>query len=417
MRLPASLPARWLRGLAEMSIRAVGPRAMLRSVAKTMAGAGHELEADGYYLLGLGKGAGIQVGAWLADMPKPRAHRSFLPKGYPAPGAAMAIRGTHPLPGPESFRAGQALLDWLDGLDPDLPLVILLSGGGSATVEAPREGIDPEAIMEASRWLLHSGLPIEVINPVRAQWSAIKGGLAAMRAGDRPLILVVQSDVPAGLEAWGSGGPFDPGPFPVDPRARTIWAERFPDQAWRDLDDPGHGGRHWQGLRILAGSNDTVLQTAAQLARREGLKAQIFSESLSGEAREVGARIAATARDSDADLLLFGGEPTVTLGPEPGHGGRLGELALGYGLADWDQPPWPLLAVATDGVDGASRGGGAWWLPGPWDPGLARAALEAHDADRFFTAQGWLLPGNASGINVRDVVMVLRRVDGLREPE
>ena len=151
---------------------------------------------------------------------------------------------------------------------------------------------------------------------------------------------------------------------------------------------------------VLLASNRDALAAARADACARGLDARIVSDSLRGEAREVGAKLAALARATAAtgrvQLLLAGGEPTVTV-RGPGRGGRAQELALAAALAFAGEPGVTLLAAGTDGSDGPTDAAGAFADGGTalrgGAAGLdARACLDANDAHGFFAREGGLLP-------------------------
>ncbi|RMF19036.1 MAG: DUF4147 domain-containing protein [Candidatus Dadabacteria bacterium] len=401
--------ARWLRAVGDVAIRAVAPKAVAATVEKTLEHADWTLAPGSYYVLGYGKAAEAHVEAWLARAPAPQDVRVFTATGYQHGRLNSTICGEHPIPGRGSFRAGLLLSDWLSSLEPRAPLVVFASGGASAAIELARPPWSSTEIVAASKDLLGSGLDIVAINNVRMQWSALKGGRALDMAGRRRVALAVHSDVPPGCETLVGSGPMDPGPFPTSDDGRIWFQQHFPNRPWEDPNSPERID-HWHGLRILAGANQTALEAASRVARRDGLHVEVFPEALSGDAAAVGRNIAERTQQSAADVLLFGGEPVVTL-PEDGtvgQGGRLGRLVLSYGLADWKGHPAPLLALATDGKDGASDGAGAFWLPGPFDRLEAERAFEEFDSDRFFRRQRWLVETGPTGANVRDLVIVLR---------
>ena len=413
------LPARWLKTVVEIGIRAVQPKQALRSVKETLTTAGIALEAKKFYLLTLGKAADGHAEAWQDAGPEPLDYRVFGVRGYGSNRTVKRFSGNHPVPGPESFRAGLALGNWLAQLKPGLPIVIFVSGGASASVEHPRDGYSPAEIADAAEKLLHLGLDIATMNAVRCQWSALKAGQALLKLGKRPIVLVVHSDVPADLETWVSSGPFDPGPFQVSGNAREVFARLFPGKRWRDPGDEVAAFRQsdWNGLRILCGNNRLALEAAAHAVKRDGYTVELFPEALCEDAAVGGRQISATAQRSNADVLMFGGEPTVKLPSEAGYGrgGRMGRLALSYGLTNWDGPAHPLLAAATDGLDGSSTAAGAYWLPGPFDQKAAQRALDNFDSDAFFNPQKRLFKLPPTNVNVRDMVVVLKNTAKLKE--
>ena len=314
--------------------------------------------------------------------------------------------------GPESLRAGRSLRTWLRRLQADLPLVAFVSGDGLLVADSPRPGV-------RSPDLAAVALDSAVLAPADraaalAMVSSLKGGGALLAAGPRPVLLVIQSDLPAGSEAWVAGGPFEPGPFVEPATAQAFVRERLPHltntlPATPEAAEARLAPRGWQGLRVFAGGNAALLQMVAQLARGDGLTVEILEGALDGEPAAVAERLAEHAAQDGADLIVAGGHPYGS-DPHP-----LAELTLHWGLR-WSRPAPPLMVVAANGRDGDGAGGGAWWLPGPWDPIGARAAQRGNDAAPFFRRQGWLLARGPAHAAVGAVALILRRPDKLPRP-
>lgn len=344
----------------------------------------------------------------------------------------------HPIPDGRSEAAARELLDLVAGCTPPDTLLVLLSGGTSALTACPIEGVTLEEIAATTRQLLEAGADIEALNTVRRHLSAVGGGRLAQasRAG-RIEVLAVSDVMGDGLDVIGSG------PCAVD---RTTWAdaqavlecfdlmERVPSAVRHALErgaagelpetaKPGADALARVRSHIVARNAD-ARRAIESAAREAGLEVFSLGESLRGEARDIGRRLAALAhalRPKRSSLLVAGGETVVTVSG-PGRGGRNQELALaaavelarradpGEGAAEI-----ALLAAGTDGDDGPTPAAGAYvdgeTLSRGRERGVdAERALEENDSYGFFVAEGGCLETGPTGTNVMD--LVLMRIEG-----
>lgn len=343
--------------------------------------------------------------------------------GYARPCQGIEIvEAAHPVPDAVGVAATQRMLTLLRGLGPQDFVLALLSGGGSALLCAPAEGLslaDKQAVTAA---LLASGAPIDRVNTVRKHLSAVKGGQLAAAAYPARMLALVISDVPGDDLAFIASGP-------------TVGDTSPPAEALRLLDDhaiavPAAVHRHLRaGSGVLAPGAETLsrcetriiaapaqsLQAAASLARSEGCAVRLLGDALEGEAADLGARLARMARTyasarrpDDAPLvLLSGGECTVSLPENPGSGGPNVEFLLSALLTLDGAPGVWALAADTDGVDGAAEVAGA--VIGPETLARARMlgldparALAGHDAHRFFERLGAQVKPGPTLTNVND---------------
>lgn len=339
------------------------------------------------------------------------------------------VEAAHPVPDAAGFEAAKRLKAMLTGLTADDLVVALISGGGSALLPAPAEGMTLEDEQAVNRSLLASGAPIGVMNLIRNQFSTIKGGrLAAFAAPARVATLVV-SDVPGDEPALVASGPTLPlggsraearrlvGLYGIDlpASAKTLLAGET-NLAPR-LDDPRFVGHSVVTIASAALS----LTAAAERARAEGIEAAILSDSIEGEARDVALVHAAMAREialrdqpfKKPVVLLSGGETTVTIRGE-GRGGRNGEFLLSLAIALDGVEGITALAGDTDGIDGSEDNAGAFvdgssarrMREAGFDP---QAALVNNDAYGAFEAIGDLFVTGPTGTNVNDFRAVLIR--------
>lgn len=285
------------------------------------------------------------------------------------------IEAAHPVPDDAGTKGAKRMLAMVKGLSPDDLVVALISGGGSALLSLPAEGISAEEKRSVNRALLKSGAPISEMNCVRKHLSAIKGGRLAAAAYPARVVSLVISDVPGDdLAAVGSG------PTVADPttfaQARAIIAKykidapsaviRHLEQAIEETPKPGDPRLARAETKLVA-SPQKSLEAAAAIARGAGITPIILGDSIEGEAREVGfvmAGIALQARRFGQPLpppcvVISGGETTVTVRGS-GAGGRNVEFLLALALKLDGAEKITALAADTDGVDGAREVAGAF---------------------------------------------------------
>ncbi len=318
------------------------------------------------------------------------------------------VPGDHPLPGRRSLLAGEAIESWLRGLEEELHLLVLLSGGGSALAELPVAGMTLEKLQAMNRWLLASGLDIHSMNAIRARFSRLKQGGLLRLAGRRSVTGLLVSDVPGDRIAGIASGPLSPQvsawPQGVLPdwlrylHANLPWPSREPAEAAA-------------GLRIVARNAD-ALDAVAKSAAAENVQL-VSRDELAGDARETGSRIARQLREGSQGLYLFGGETSVRLPETPGRGGRNQQLALAAAQEIAGRQDIYLLALGTDGVDGNTEDAGALVDGGTVerirDAGLEPSGcLAAANAGAALAAAGDVIHTGPTGTNVADIVIGLK---------
>ena len=427
------------------------PRAFLRAlfnIAVERAMPGHVMAghlplppAGRTRVIGGGKASGAMAAAldalWPADAPLEGlvlTRYKHTPPAYAAkPGRIRVLEAAHPVPDEAGRRGALQMFDAVRGLNADDLVIALISGGGSALLSLPADGLSFEAKQQVNRALLASGASIDEMNCVRKHLSAIKGGrLAAACAPARVLTLLI-SDVPGDTPEVIASGPTLPDPstcadalaiidryriaLPTAARA-GLESGAYETPKPCDLRFAGHA------LRMIATPQQS-LEAAAARARSAGIDAHILSDEIEGESREVGKVHAALARAvarrgapfAKPCVILSGGETTVTLkrkGGESGspaglggRGGRASEFLLGCVIALQGQPGVHVLAADTDGIDGIEDNAGAILSPDT----LARAAalglkpaefLDRNDAYSFFHALGDLVVTGPTFTNVND---------------
>jgi glycerate 2-kinase len=337
------------------------------------------------------------------------------------------IEAAHPVPDQAGQAAARRMLDLVSGLGPQDLVLCLITGGGSALLALPFDGITLDQKRDINKALLRSGATIADINCVRKHLSAIKGGRLALACAPAQVLTLMVSDVPGDDPQVIASGPTLPDPttcaqalaiiekynIALPANVRAILAAGVSETP-KPADPRFEGHRH----AIIARAQD-ALQAAAARARSLGVAAYILSDEIEGEARDVALVHAAIARQVASRgqpfarpcVVLSGGETTVTVRGQ-GRGGRNTEFLLALALALDGQAGVHAIACDTDGIDGSEDNAGA--VLGP-DTLLrarqaqvpAHALLEANDSYSFFEALGDLVVTGPSRTNVNDFRAIL----------
>lgn len=347
--------------------------------------------------------------------------------GYARPCQGIEIvEAAHPVPDAAGLAATARMLALAQSLGPQDFVLCLISGGASALLVAPVEGVSLVEKQAVNAVLLASGAPIDRMNTVRKHLSRVKGGQLAAAAHPARMLCLMISDVPGDDPAFiGSGPTVGDATTPAEAAAiLSRWKVAVPasvDAALRrpsGVIAPGDP-RLSRAENVIYAAPAQSLSAAAALARDAGCEVRILGDALEGEAREVAARMGAEAlalsaarAPSDPPLLLLsGGELTVTRRGD-GVGGPNAEFCLALALALNGAPCIHAIACDTDGVDGAAEVAGAIVTPDT----LARArrlgrdpqaALDRNDAHSFFAALGDQVVTGPTLTNVNDFRAIL----------
>lgn len=346
--------------------------------------------------------------------------------GHAIPAGRVEIVETgHPVPDESSHRAGQRILDAVSRLGADDLVIAVMSGGASANIVLPIEGLTLAEKQAINRQLLASGAPIEEMNLIRRHLSRIKGGRLGLAAAPAKVVTLAISDIPGDdLAAIGSGPTVPDASTPADAMALIDRFEiSIPDCVRARLTgstpapiifSEGHEAR-------LVAAPSHALEAAAAVARRAGVTPVILGDAIEGESRTVAQVIAGIAKSirrhgrpaAVPAMLISGGETTVTVGSGlAGRGGRNTEFALSLALALAGAERIWGLAADTDGIDGTEDAAGALvspdTLPRVTSAGYcARRSLDNHDSYSPFAAIGDLVHTGPTLTNVNDVRLVL----------
>ena len=417
------------------------PRPFLVSLFETAVRAADPLEAIRAHLPTRPKGRTVVIGAGKAASQMAAAFETLWDGSYGGVVVARhgpvekterirVLQSAHPVPDDAGLVGSRALLDAVQGLTEDDLVIALISGGGSALLPAPPEGLTLADEIAVNKALLASGAPISAMNTVRKHVSRIKGGRLAMAAAPARVVSLVVSDVPGDNPAFVASGPTVPDWSSVEEALRIVTDYRMalPDKVSEHLrsraaaapkpDDPAFARNE---VRVIASAR-VSLEAAAAEAKRQGVEAVILSDQIEGEARDIGKMHAALAREvalrdrpfAKPVVILSGGETTVTITDGYGKGGRNSELLLSFALDVEGIEGIAALAADTDGIDGSEDNAGAFADGGTAgrirkaasDP---RSFLARHDAWSAFHAAGDLFVPGPTGTNVNDFRAILIR--------
>jgi hydroxypyruvate reductase len=312
-------------------------------------------------------------------------------------------------------------------------VVGVLSGGGSALLPCPVEGVSLEEKRKTTELLLASGATIQEVNAVRKHLSRIKGGQMARLAQPARLLVLVLSDVVGDDLSTIASGPAapDPATYPecLEILDRYGLREAVPLSVRAHLEkgalgeipetpkpgDPVFARVH----HLIVGNNLLALRGARQKAASLGYETLLLSSMIQGEAREVAKVHGAIAREivrtahpvTPPCCILSGGETTVTVRGR-GLGGRNQEFALSAAVAIADLPQTVVLSGGTDGKDGPTDAAGAivdgTTVVRARGSGLdPLRSLAENDSYRFLERVGDLLRTGPTGTNVMDLHLLL----------
>lgn len=401
--------------------------------------------ADPVVAAALDRGPVILVAAGKAAVPMSQAllatgGRRVVRGVVAAPGGAGPddrldfYRAGHPTPTAASVAAGRRALDLARSVPDDGSLVVLLSGGASALLAAPVEGLGLADKVAATRALLGAGVPIDGINCVRKHLSAVKGGRLAAATPGMVLTLAISdvvgpvADDPAVI----GSGPTAPDPTTfsdaLDVVERFDLAGTLPPAVHRVLHEgqrgsrretpkPGDASLQRSTIRVIGGRMD-AMQAAADAARTLGYSVAVVEAPVVGEARRAGEQHGEMVRGVAASLarpacVISAGETTVEV-RGGGRGGRNQEFALAsVGWIHRMRAETVLASVGSDGVDGPTDAAGAIVDRSTQARSRARRLgewttyLDRNDSYTFFDAIGDLLRPGPTDTNVGDLQVVL----------
>ncbi len=392
-------------------------------------------------VLGAGKAGGAMAQAvealWPQEAPLSGlvvtryGHTPPRPAGLPA--RIEVVEASHPVPDAAGLQAAERMLALTQDVTADDLVLCLISGGGSALLTLPAQGLSLQDKQDINRQLLACGANIAEMNCVRKHLSRIKGGRLAAACAPARVVTLTISDVPGDDPSIIASGPTVADASTCADALAVLQRygiavppalqQALVSGAW-ETPKPGDAVFAGHALHMIATPQQS-LEAAAQAARSLGLNAYILSDEIEGESREVGKVHAAVARAvakgqgafQKPCVILSGGETTVTLKPRAegaakGRGGRAGEFCLGLAQALQGQAGVWALAADTDGIDGVEDNAGAQVTPDTLQRAQALGLkvddhLQRNDAYTFFQALGDLVVTGPTHTNVNDFRAIL----------
>jgi hydroxypyruvate reductase len=343
------------------------------------------------------------------------------------------VEAGHPIPDGAGIDAGRRILALAEEAREHDLVIALLSGGGSALLEAPAGDLTLADFQGLTHALLACGATINEVNTLRKHCSALKGGQLARAVAPATLVTLVLSDVvgsPLDViasgptvpdtstwhDAWSVVEKYDlAGKLPtrIVQRLRDGLAGKIPDTP--KPDDPIFTGAH----TLVVADNRVAALAACDQAAELGFHPLLLSTYIEGEASVIAQVAVALAREVRASgrpvkapaCLILGGETTVTLGKEHGRGGRNQELALAAAFGLQGTEGITIVSLATDGTDGPTDSAGGLadgtTLARGQALGLDAADhLRRHDAYPYLEAVHDLLVTGPTQTNVNDLIFV-----------
>ena len=350
-------------------------------------------------------------------------------EGFAEIDGMRCFASAHPVPDARGMDAAAALAEMAAALGAEDHLLLLISGGGSALLPAPADGVtlaDKQALNAA---LLASGMDIHAMNAVRRLFSRLKGGRLARLAAPARVTQFLLSDVPGDRLESIASGPAVADPVALEQALALIGDHRLDrldfvaamvariragtaDLPLRD-GDPALARVE---TRLLASNDLCRAAVSARLAAALPAAQQIDLPPLAGDAaglaRQLAAMLAQRGRDG-MNWGVTGGETVVTLDAESGKGGRAQEMVLAFAsemhrLGSAAPHHWLALVGGTDGRDGPTDAAGAMIGSADlFDADAAEAALARHDSYPYLAARGQLLPAMPTGTNLGDIAVFL----------
>lgn len=391
----------------------------------------------------------IVIGAGKAGSPMVEAIEEIIPdrqldglvitkEGYisecssPTLRRIQLVEAGHPIPDGRGITGTNQIIQMLKPTNQETLVICLLSGGGSAMLVSPVEGVSLHDLQILTTELLRCGASINEINTLRKHLDQVKGGNLARLAAPAHVMSLVLSDVVADPLDVIASGPTVPDTTTFDDAKQILEKyqiiEKIPRSIYKHIshgvdgfkpENPKPADPIFQNVNnVIIGSNQLAAQAALDRAKVEGLNTIFLTSFLQGEASQAGRFVAALARQIAKDgnpvprpaCILLGGETTVTLAGD-GKGGRNQELALGSVGDLAGLPDIVVVSLATDGGDGPTDAAGAVVtgesLRRAQKAGLSvHASLAHNDAYHFFQSLDDLLLIGPTNTNVNDLVFL-----------
>ncbi len=355
--------------------------------------------------------------------------------------------GGHPLPNEEGYRACLKILELVDHAEPEDLFIVVISGGSSALMSCPREGITLQDEIDTTDVMLKSGAGIYEVNAVRRHISALNGGMLAKRIRDRGAELIgfgisdavgndPTADPSVPYEKYAST-PMGPDLTTLDDARNAIRKYAVGDRLPRRVTDfLMNAGPEFETPKEFKENTYYRINTlpdscilAKQIAEEMGCRAYILTSFLEGEARDAGTFFASIAREIQKYgnpfeapcVILSSGEVTTQITDNKtirGHGGPSQEMMTGFALAAEKAPGICMLSIDSEGTDGTTPAAGAVTDSTTLSEAKKRGvdfmdALRGHACYEALTEVGDVILTGNTGTNLCDFNVMY--VPGLKE--
>ncbi len=425
----------------QAALRAVDPARSVKQYMSRVLGVYRERSlTSGIVLIGFGKAAAVMAGAAAESLPADIPVKGIVitkyghTKAVVLPESVEVHEAGHPIPDEAGITAAQRALELLAAADEKTLVLFLISGGGSALLAAPAEGITLADKQAVTGLLLKSGATIDELNTVRKHLSRVKGGRLARAAYPAHGISLILSDVIGDRLDVIASGPTTPDPSTYADAIAVLekygLTESVPAAAMKVLqagaagsipETPKKGEAIFGNFdNIIIAGNRKATEAARLRADELGFIAVAPTSDVQGEASNVGRRYASAVISTHKRLqvpgrgsmcFIYGGETTVTVKGD-GKGGRNTEMALAFALAVEGVEGISFLSAGTDGTDGPTDAAGAIvdgaTIKNARAKGLSpEAYLERNDSYSFFKETGELVITGPTGTNVMDIQIAL----------
>lgn len=353
--------------------------------------------------------------------------------GYALPTRCVRLtEASHPIPNEAGVAGAKEIADLLDSAGERDLVLCVISGGGSALMTLPVEGVTLDDLQVLTGSLLRAGATINEINAIRKHLDRVKGGGLARMAVPARIVSLMLSDVvgnPLDVIASGPSVP-DTSTYAdaldllahydlMDEAPSAIRAHLERGVAGEFADTPKPGDAIFDRTQnVIVASNDLAAVAAQEAAKELGFNTLLLTTYVEGEAREVAKVLAALAKETLASgrpiprpaCLILGGETTVTIRGS-GIGGRNQEMALMAAVQIAGLDDVAIVCLATDGTDGPTDASGALADGGTIARGAALGLdpweyLRNNDSYHYFRPLNDLLLTGPTNTNVNDLAFV-----------
>ncbi|MBH0002589.1 glycerate kinase [Pseudoalteromonas sp. SWYJZ12] len=333
-------------------------------------------------------------------------------------GRIKVLSANHPTPDDNSLAAGKELLELVRNNPADIPILFIISGGGSSLMCLPVDDVPFSQKQKLNQFLLRSGASVDEINVVRKQLSLVKGGKLAQAAKSDYVTLIISDVVGDKPSDIASGPTISDGSTKADalailqkynwPVIAEVEAHLLKPEQERVADTVGE--------YFIVANAQHAIDSAISVAQHEGWEIQVLGYDIQGEAKEVAKQHAAIALEQKAQgkrvMLFSGGELTVTVADVYGDGGPNQEYLMALAEALNGEAGIYALACDTDGVDGSKDVAGAYinstTIIRAQSAGESlQAQLEGHNSHQFFKAIDDLIITGPTNTNVNDFRVIV----------